>query len=105
MKRKKITKVDLVERIQEQLNDPLDRQNIKSVLDQFFQEIKNSLEEDSVVELRGFGTFEIRTRKGKNNARNPRTGELTSVESHGVPLFRAGKELKKLAWPIVHADE
>ncbi len=104
MKREKITKADLVGQIQDQLKHQgrLDRKEIKLVLDQFFEEVKVTLQEDKVIELRGFGTFEVRTRKGKDKARNPRTGEITSVESHGVPLFRAGKELKQLAWPIVH---
>ncbi len=107
MKREKVTKAELVGQIQEELKNQvrLDRKDIKLILDQFFDEVKGALEEDKVIELRGFGTFEVRTRKGKDKARNPRTGEITSVESHGVPLFRAGKELKQLAWPIVHSGD
>ena len=104
MRREKVTKADLVGRIQDGVKQQIDleRKDIKLVLDQFFEEIKGALESDRIIELRGFGTFEVRTRKGKERARNPRTGEITSVESHGVPLFRAGKELKQIAWPIVH---
>ncbi len=104
MKREKVTKAELVEHIQNDLKEQvhLDRKDIKLILDHFFENVKNALEEDKVIELRGFGTFEVRTRKGKEKARNPRTGEITSVESHGVPLFRAGKELKQVTWPIVH---
>ena len=104
MRREKVTKADLVGQIQDGVKQQIDleRKDIKLVLDQFFEEIKSALESDRIIELRGFGTFEVRTRKGKERARNPRTGEITSVESHGVPLFRAGKELKQIAWPIVH---
>lgn len=104
MRREKVTKADLVGQIQDGVKQQIDleRKDIKLVLDQFFEEIKGALESDRIIELRGFGTFEVRTRKGKERARNPRTGEITSVESHGVPLFRAGKELKQIAWPIVH---
>ena len=33
-------------------------------MDLIFEEVKQALIEDRIVELRGFGTFEIRTRKG-----------------------------------------
>ena len=107
MRREKLTKADLVGQIQNGLQEQvnLDRRDIKLVLDQFFEELKGALGSDRIIELRGFGTFEVRTRKGRERARNPRTGEITSVESHGVPLFRPGKELKQIAWPIVHPLE
>lgn len=76
------------------------RENIHGVIDSFFEEIKNALNNDRVVELRGFGTFEIRTRKGREKARNPKTGELVPVKTHGVTVFRPGKELKKIAWDL-----
>ena len=50
------------------------------------------------AELRGFGTFEVRVRKGKEKARNPKTGEIVSVDKHGVAVFRAGRELKEELW-------
>jgi len=49
-----------------------------------------------------FGTFEIRTRKGREKARNPKTGEIVPVKTHGVTVFRPGKELKKMAWNLRH---
>ena len=52
------------------------------------------------VELRGFGTFEVKLRKGRKRARNPKTGAIVSVEDHGVASFRPGRELKKAAWTI-----
>jgi integration host factor subunit beta len=52
------------------------------------------------VELRGVGTFEVRTRKGRSKARNPKTGEIVSVEDHGVAAFRPGRELKTTAWSV-----
>ena len=66
----------------------------------FFDEVKAALTDDRVVELRGFGTFEIRTRKGREKARNPKTGEIVPVNTHGVTVFRPGKELKQMAWDL-----
>ncbi|MBF9015771.1 MULTISPECIES: HU family DNA-binding protein [unclassified Oceanispirochaeta] len=94
----KLTKAEIIEHIYD--NSSISRKDIHNVIDSFFEEIKEALEDDRVVELRGFGTFEIRTRKGREKARNPKTGEIVPVESHGVTVFRPGKELKKLAWPL-----
>ena len=57
-------------------------------------------DEEKVIELRGFGTFEVRTRKGREKARNPKTGDLVAVDTHGVAVFRPGKELKDLVWNL-----
>jgi len=94
----KLTKAEIIERIFD--SSGISRKDIHFVIDSFFNEVKSALNEDRVVELRGFGTFEIRTRKGREKARNPKTGDIVPVESHGVTVFRPGKELKTLAWPL-----
>ncbi len=98
MASRKLTKAEIIEHIHDTLG--LSRSDVHQVLDQFFVELKNGLEEDKVIELRGFGTFEIRTRKGRERARNPKTGEIVAVDTHGVAVFRAGKELKDMAWNL-----
>ncbi|OQY32818.1 MAG: integration host factor subunit beta [Spirochaetaceae bacterium 4572_59] len=98
MTENKLTKAEIIEHIYDESG--ISRKDIHNVIDSFFEEVKQALEDDRVVELRGFGTFEIRTRKGREKARNPKTGEIVPVESHGVTVFRPGKELKKLAWPL-----
>jgi nucleoid DNA-binding protein len=62
------------------------------------KELIKSMLEAKTIELRGFGTFEIKKRKGRAKARNPKTGEVVSNEDHGVAVFRPGKELKVKAW-------
>ena len=69
------------------------------------EEIKDGLKDSRVIELRGFGTFEVRIRKGRAKARNPKTGEVVAVERHGVAIFRPGKELKDFVWDITEGDE
>lgn len=98
MKRDKYTKAEIVEKIALKLD--LNRTDVHNVIDMFFEELKDALKDDKVIELRGLGTFEIRTRKGREKARNPKTGEIVPVKNHGVAVFRPGKELKELAWPI-----
>lgn len=94
----KLTKAEIIEHIYE--DSGISRKDIHIVIDKFFDEVKHALENDRIVELRGFGTFEIRTRKGRENARNPKTGDVVPVKSHGVTVFRPGKELKSLAWDL-----
>lgn len=96
MKREKVTKADLIEQIY--LDTGVSKKDTRVVLDQLFEVLKDSLEEDRVIELRGLGTFELKQRKGREKARNPRTGETVSVESHCVASFRSGKELKSRVW-------
>jgi nucleoid DNA-binding protein len=96
--RDKLTKAEIIENIYEKV--PVNRKDIHTIVDEFFEEVKNALSEDKVVELRGFGTFEVRTRKGRKKARNPRTGETVSVGDHGVAAFRPGRELKQSVWPL-----
>ncbi|MCF7934157.1 MAG: integration host factor subunit beta [Spirochaetia bacterium] len=98
MASRKLTKAEIIERIHENLG--LSRSDVHQVIDEFFIELKTGLEDDKVIELRGFGTFEIRTRKGRERARNPKTGEIVAVNTHGVAVFRPGKELKDLAWDL-----
>ena len=94
----KLTKADIVDAIYGKL--ATDRKIIQKAVDLFIDEVKDALVLYKVIELRGFGTFEIKIRKGRKKARNPKTGETLSVESHGIVAFRAGKELKQDVWTI-----
>ena len=94
----KLTKATIIENIHQKLG--LNRTDIHQVIDELFEEIKDGLKDNRVIELRGFGTFEVRIRKGREKARNPKTGDVVSVDRHGVALFRAGKELKDFVWDI-----
>lgn len=94
----KLTKAEIIENIHERVD--VSRKDIHNIIDELFDELKSALGDDKIVELRGFGTFEIRTRKGRERARNPKTGEIVPVKSHGVAVFRPGKELKQVAWSL-----
>lgn len=94
----KMTKAEIIERIHQE--NGIHRGDIHLVIDSLFDILKDGLGQDQVIELRGFGTFEIRTRKGRERARNPKTGDIVPVDTHGVAVFRPGKELKQIAWPL-----
>lgn len=98
MESQKLTKAELIDKIHEKLD--INRNDVHNVIDEVFGAIKTGLAEDRIIELRGFGTFEIKTRKGREKARNPKTGEIVSVDTHGVAVFRPGKELKDISWKL-----
>jgi integration host factor subunit beta len=99
----KVTKADIVDAVYEKTG--MSRKEIRRVVDLFIDEIRDSLMEQMVIELRGFGTFEVRLRKGRQRARNPKTGERVSVTAHGIAAFRPGRELKQNVWNVAAQDE
>jgi integration host factor subunit beta len=94
----KFTKADLTASLYEKIG--AEKQEIRLMLDNILDEIKGALMRGDTVELRGFGTFEVRYRKGRSKARNPRTGEPVQVASHGIAAFRPGRELKEKVWNL-----
>lgn len=98
MSDKKITKSDLIDLIYK--SSDIEKKVILQVVDDFLIQLRNSMEEGSTIELRGFGTFEKRLRKGRAVARNPKTGEKIKVDPHYVAVFRAGQILKNKLWNL-----
>ena len=72
----------------------------QQLVDIVTQTMGDRFQDDDSVIIPNFGTFEVRTRKGREKARNPKTGELVAVDTHGVAVFRPGKELKDLVWDL-----
>lgn len=86
-----MNKVDFVEVILEKVN--LNKQEAGQVFESILSAMRQALKEGRRIELRGLGTFGVRTRKPRMG-RNPRTGEKVSVPSKKVPFFKPGKEFK-----------
>ena len=89
-----MTKAEIVEQISEKLG--LTKKDIARVVDLFFEIVKQGMKKEEHIELRGFGTFEVKTRE-EREARNPKTGESVVVPKRRVPYFRPGKELKSIS--------
>ena len=98
MAAQKFTKIDIVDSLYEKTG--MSRKEIRAIIDLFIGEIKDALMRRQVLELRGFGTFEVKVRKARPKARNPKTGEAVTSRSHGVVAFRSGRELKQDVWTI-----
>ena len=95
---KKFTKADIIDALYEKTG--MNRGEIRGAIDLFIDEMKDALMRRQVIEIRGFGTFEVKVRKARPRARNPRTGETISIRSHGAVSFRSGRELKQSVWNI-----
>lgn len=59
-----------------------------------FGSIEQSLTKEDRVEIRGFGSFKVKS-YGSYQGRNPKTGEIIQVKNKKLPFFKAGKELKE----------
>ncbi|MCL2184710.1 MAG: integration host factor subunit beta [Treponema sp.] len=94
----KITKADIVDALYEKTK--MSRSEIHTAVDLIIDEMKEALVRRQIIELRGFGTFEVKIRKARARARNPRTGESIEIHPHGVVSFRSGRELKQAVWTI-----
>ena len=99
----KITKAEIVDAIYNKTGT--NRKDIRDIVDHFIDEVKAALVSHKVIELRGFGTFEIKIRKGRQKARNPKTGEILSVNSHGIAAFKAGRELRQDVWNLKQEEQ
>ncbi len=97
MSETKLTKAQIIDNIYPKVK--VSKRNIHKIVNLFFQELKEGMLQNRIIELRGFGTFEIKDRKGRK-ARNPKTGASVIVKDHGVVSFRPGRELKQKAWSL-----
>jgi len=86
-----MTKADLVKIISE--NTGIIRKDVAVVVDALLQSIKDSLSEGHHIEVRGFGTFKLKTRKPRVG-RNPKTDEKVPVPARTVPTFKFSREFK-----------
>ena len=59
----------------------------------FFNNIKQALAAGDKVEIRGFGSFLLKSYNAYTG-RNPKSGEKVYVPRKELPFFRAGKDLR-----------
>ena len=98
-----MTKAELISAVAEKSG--FSKKDSEKALNAVVGSITDALVSGDKVQIVGFGTFEVRVRKGRAKARNPKTGEVVAVEKHGVAIFRPGKELKDFVWDITDGEE
>jgi len=87
-----LTKAELVEEVAKATQ--VTKKQAEEIVNTVFQTIVESLRSGKKIELRGFGSFRIRSR-GARIGRNPKTGERVEVPPKRIPYFKPGKELKE----------
>jgi nucleoid DNA-binding protein len=86
------TKKDIVLKISTETN--LTQVDVKRVVQRALETIVDYLESGETVELRNFGVFKVKTRRGRLG-RNPKTGEEVRVPEKKVVIFKPGLILKQ----------
>ncbi|MCU1281343.1 MAG: histone family protein DNA-binding protein [bacterium] len=87
-----VTKSDLIETVAQKLHLPKGKAEL--IVNCVFDSMEASLKKGERIEIRGFGSFEIRHYKAYEG-RNPRTGDPVGVQPKRLPFFKVGKELKE----------
>ena len=86
-----LTKAKMADQLFDELG--LNKREAKEMVELFFDEILQSLENNVQVKLSGFGNFDLRE-KGERPGRNPKTGEEIPITARRVVTFRPGQKLK-----------
>jgi len=86
-----LTKAEMAERLFDEMG--LNKREAKELVEQFFEEIRLSLENNEQVKLSSFGNFDLRDKR-QRPGRNPKTGEEIPIQARRVVTFRPGQKLK-----------
>ncbi len=84
-----MTKAELINRISSKTG--IERKDVTAIVESLMAGIKNSLEKEEPVYLRGFGSFIIKHRAEKT-ARNISRNTTMIVPAHNIPAFKPAKE-------------
>jgi integration host factor subunit beta len=86
-----LTKADLIEEVLRITELP--RKESETIIETIFDSIIGTLQKGQKIEIRGFGSFRTRERRGRVG-RNPKTGAKVEVPAKKIPFFKPSKELK-----------
>ena len=88
-----MTKSELVTLVAESRPD-LTQKHAELVVNTIFDSMKDALCAGDRIEIRGFGSFQVRTLASRLG-RNPKTGAAVHIAEKRVPFFKVGKELRE----------
>ncbi|MGC9951737.1 MAG: HU family DNA-binding protein [Bryobacteraceae bacterium] len=88
-----MTRVNLTEKVYLAMGMPLKEADI--LVCAIVDSIVRALRSGDKVEIRGFGSFHTRQRRGRIG-RNPKTGAKVEVPPKRIPFFKPSKELREL---------
>jgi len=85
-------KKDLVDKVSGELS--MQKQDISLAVDIMLETMVKALEEERRIELRGYGSFSVRSRKARST-KNPRTGKMMEIPERKTLHFTMSKSLKE----------
>lgn len=81
-------KADLITKISE--NTGVEKVDVLVILESFFNEVKNSLENGENVYIRGFGSF-VTKKRAEKVGRNIKKNVAITIPEHYIPSFKPAK--------------
>ena len=88
-----MNKAQLLELVQKNLGADTSKRAAADALDAVLESIAKGVKKDGNVQLIGFGTFKVATRKARTGV-NPKTGEKIKIKASKGVKFAAGKAFK-----------
>jgi Bacterial nucleoid DNA-binding protein len=88
-----MNKVELVEAVQKSLGKETSKAEAERAVNAVIDAIKVGIKKTKTVQLIGFGTFKVASRKARTGV-NPKTGEKIKIKASKTVKFVAGKALK-----------
>ena len=70
------------------------KKDVELAINAALDAIVEALKAGDKVQLMGFGTFEVKTRKAREGI-NPQTKKTIKIPAKKAPVFKAGKALKE----------
>jgi integration host factor subunit beta len=95
-----LRRTDLIDKVSELVQIPHKEATV--IVELILDSIVHALGRGEKVEIRGFGSFRTRQRKGRIG-RNPKTGARVEVPPKTIPHFKASKELRELVQRMASA--
>ena len=83
-----MTKAEIVSKISDKSG--LNKNEVQLIVENFMDEVLNSLKDGQNVYLRGFGSFIIKTRAEKTG-RNISKNTTLKIPAHNIPVFKPAK--------------
>jgi len=88
-----MNKVELIVAVQKKLDSS--KADAERAVNAVIDSIKTGVKKTKTVQLIGFGTFKVTSRKARAGV-NPKTGEKIRIKASKTVKFGAGKQFKEL---------
>lgn len=88
-----MNKVELVAAVQKALGKDVSKAQAERTVNAVIDAIKLGIKKSKSVQLIGFGTFKVATRKARTGV-NPKTGDKIKIKASKTVRFVPGKALK-----------